>query len=214
MGRLFDQFQGAEGVRVQVALVALMSGRIDGAHKVLSGTAAVVVDVTWRKAHDLASGQRHTSRVLLVLNVTVVVSVNLYADFPDMACTLAFDLGVDVARDQGRITAVIDDFQVVADVIGKGIVAVIVLTTAFIFVDKNFHRVLLPVLAAGVDDIVGDIKQQIQMLWSPHRFVFAAEILRAARLFQVFKTGPGNGHFHPRRIVPYRINLTINHRCS
>lgn len=52
------------------------------------------------------------------------------------------------------------------------------------------------------------------MVGGPHGFVLAGEVRGAAWWTQVFKTGPGDGHFHPGRVAPDRVDGAINDRSG
>lgn len=210
--RLFDQLNRTKRIRIQITLVTLMTGSVDGTHEVFTAAVAIVVDVARGKAHDLTGGQSYTGGLLLTHDITVVLAVNLYLNLPNVTSALGIDRRINMAADHRRIATIVNHVQCMANVVSERIVALIVLTAALILVDKNLNRVLLPILARGVDNIIRNIQQQVEMLCCPNCLVFAGEIRRAARFSQVFKSGPGDGHFHPLRVIPHSVDEAIDHR--
>src|SRR6187431_1811754 len=102
-----------------------------------------------------------------------------------MFITEAYQAHINVVVQQfGAGGGVVHHIAIGADVVRPSRCVVLVLATVFIFVDKQFYCVIFPVsLQCGtgivVEAFVGNIKQQVEIIFIPQCFVSTGVILSA-----------------------------------
>ena len=177
------QNKGSEDAGVNPATVLVLAGDRHGSDEVLANLAAVVVAIGQGESNPLPGFEGDGPVAVGIIAVGIVEYRQ--GHFPDRGVAArgaaAAQVVVVAARDAFRRH--VHDGAVEGDVVGEGVVGILVIPAGVVGIDEDLQAVVVPIEDGGIgldvdQRVIDDFRQQVEAVGGPEQLEAALEVGR------------------------------------